>query len=209
MSQLADKKYWEMYGKYYLVTLTTTFFINVLAYYSYVVEHYMDKITEKNILARFAYTDHLTGLSNRTKYEEIIEEIKSNKSTNITIISFDLNNLKKVNDNIGHDAGDAYIKTFAKCIKKILVGCDYIGRIGGDEFCVIFVSKINEISKLMNKLESLFVSEMKDKNWEYKASFAYGYASNKEDDVIDIDELIKLADDRMYTYKANQKGVQR
>ena len=112
-----------------------------------------------------------------------------------------------VANDVAEDAGDIYIKGFAKALQKVVLNCDYIGRIGGDEFCVIYEHKISDIEKIMSKINELFKQEMKDKKWEYETSFAYGYAHSKELQIVNIEELIKIADERMYERKQKQKSI--
>jgi diguanylate cyclase (GGDEF)-like protein len=142
---------------------------------------------------------------NRTKYEKVIQSYGEKIKENITVVSFDLNNLKKINDNEGHEAGDIYIKTFADSLKKIFEDNKYLGRIGGDEFVVILDERINEIEKHIKALNVLFEMKMKNMECKFEASFAYGLANTKNDNNNNIKELIELADGRMYNNKQEQK----
>ena len=180
------------------------FFITTIIYYAYVVDGYLNKVTEKTILSTLAYTDPLTGIMNRTKYKEIIEELDNNNKENILVYSFDLNNLKRVNDKYGHEMGDTYIKTFANCLNEIFANIGFVGRIGGDEFSVIVENTINDIDNSISRLHDCFAESMKECNVEYEVSFAYGCADNKVEN-LSINELINLADERMYAYKKQQK----
>jgi diguanylate cyclase (GGDEF)-like protein len=205
LSLVINESDWKIFEKYFLMLIITTFLMGVLLYYANVVYFYMDKITQKNILLHVAYTDYLTGLENRAKYEEHVEELKNKDLKDIIVISFDLDNLKKINDQEGHDAGDMYIKTFAKALKKNLEQYGFIGRIGGDEFCSIINDKTLDIQKGIRKRQELFMNELKDEIWNDKVSFSYGYAYGNELDESDIEELINLADKRMYEFKSESK----
>lgn len=68
------------------------------------------------ILRHKAYLDNATGLPNKNKCEEILGEL--NSPEDIIVCSFDLNNLRRINDSMGHDAGDAYIYRFAVCLRS-------------------------------------------------------------------------------------------
>lgn len=185
-----------------IIALIGCFFITTIVYYAYVVEGYLDKVTENRILSTIVYTDPLTGIMNRTKYEEIVEEIEKESKESIIVYSFDLNNLKKVNDKYGHEMGDMYIKGFANSLKEIFESIGFVGRLGGDEFTVILEN--SDIDNGIDKLQRCFSKYMKEYNIDYEASFAYGIADSRLENV-SIKDLINLADDRMYEYKKQQK----
>ncbi|MDR3318119.1 MAG: diguanylate cyclase [Clostridiales bacterium] len=89
---------------------------------------------------RLAYTDYLTGLGNRTAFEEDIKAINLDPShpTEFIAAMFDLNNLKEINDKQGHSAGDRYLRLFAEMMDKSFSVNGSVYRIGGDEFTIIF-----------------------------------------------------------------------
>ena len=105
-----------------------------------------------------AYTDPLTGIKNKHAYVEIEEEldkrISNNEIKELSIVVFDLNDLKYINDNLGHDYGDEYIKKCVALIKKYFPN-DLVYRFGGDEFVLPIVGPTykdrHEILKLFNK----------------------------------------------------------
>lgn len=196
---------WNKYGQVFVMLLILEFSITVIVYYAYVVKEYMNNITEQRVLSTLAYTDPLTGISNRTKYEEYIEELLAKKCENIAIFSFDLNNLKKINDSNGHEAGDAYIKGFAKTLKHVFESQGFIGRIGGDEFIVILEKKIIDSNEYIEKMQTMFSQCIEKEKFEFEASFAYGYANNDIDKNSEIKALISLSDKRMYKCKKEQK----
>ena len=81
------------------------------------------------------YLDEATGLPNKNKCEEILTlEVDSN----MAICVFDLNNLRIINNQQGHERGDLYINSFAKCLRKGVDENQYVGRYGGDEFIAFF-----------------------------------------------------------------------
>ena len=80
-----------------------------------------------------AVTDTMTGVYNRSAFEEW--EYETSDYEGYSIATFDLNNLKWCNDNLGHAAGDAYIQASARIIKEIFGRHGKCYRIGGDEFC--------------------------------------------------------------------------
>ncbi|MDY6827420.1 MAG: diguanylate cyclase [Bacillota bacterium] len=88
-------------------------------------------------LQYISYHDELTGLYNRRYYENELERLNSSREHPIAIISADLDNLKKINDSLGHNEGDHYIQAAAEILKSSLRESDILARVGGDEFAVI------------------------------------------------------------------------
>ena len=205
MSKVFNSNNWNKYGQIFIILLILEFSITVIVYYAYVVKEYMNNITEQRILSTLAYTDPLTSVNNRTKYEEYLEELVAKKIEDISIFSFDLNNLKKINDSNGHEAGDAYIKGFAKTLKHVFESQGFIGRIGGDEFIVILEKKIIDSNEYIEKMQTMFSQCIEKEKFEFEASFAYGYANNDIDKNSEIKALISLSDKRMYKCKKEQK----
>lgn len=101
-------------------------------------------------LEREAHTDHLTGLKNRRASEKRLQEdlltagTEAERATkrrppsrSLMLVTADLDGLKQVNDRYGHEAGDRYIKSFARLLEDNLRADDWAGRLGGDEFVVV------------------------------------------------------------------------
>ncbi len=89
----------------------------------------------QDVLEQLSFEDSLTGLHNRNKFIQVIEQHKKTRSSSIGVAYFDLNGLKSMNDLLGHQAGDAFIQGVAEVIRKEFGRNAY--RIGGDEFTVI------------------------------------------------------------------------
>lgn len=205
ISKVLTSYNWNKYSQIFIMLLILEFSITVIVYYVHVVKEYMNNITEQRILSTLAYTDPLTSINNRTKYEEYLEELVFKKCENISIFSFDLNNLKKINDSNGHEAGDEYIREFAKTLKKVFETQGFIGRIGGDEFIVILEKNITDYNNYIEKMQTIFSQCIEKEKFEFEASFAYGYANNDIDESNEIEALISLSDKRMYECKKEQK----
>jgi diguanylate cyclase (GGDEF)-like protein len=95
-----------------------------------------NKIKEKEI-QYLSFHDEMTGLYNRRYFENEIQRLNSSRKLPITILVADLDNLKYVNDNFGHQTGDNYIITAAQMISDSIRDEDIAARIGGDEFALI------------------------------------------------------------------------
>ncbi|WP_459834396.1 sensor domain-containing diguanylate cyclase/phosphohydrolase [Clostridium carnis] len=163
-------------------------------------------ITERKELEEnlkfLSYTDKLTGLYNRTSFEEKIKEINSEKNLPIGIIMGDVNGLKIVNDSIGHFQGDELLKNISKVLIESCHDKGHVFRWGGDEF-IILLPNCNEI-----KCEEV-ISEIITKCENYKHDFiqlsiALGEVVKKELNQ-DIYECIKEVEERVYRQKLLQK----
>jgi len=97
-------------------------------------------VREKKKLKGMGLIDHLSQLSNRRHFEmklkELFELSKTHGPSSVLII--DVDHFKAVNDNHGHDAGDALIVGFSEALRKAVRQTDVLARLGGDEFCVIY-----------------------------------------------------------------------
>ncbi|MGB3368113.1 MAG: sensor domain-containing diguanylate cyclase [Acidaminobacteraceae bacterium] len=153
--------------------------------------------------------DQLTGFYNRWYLKEIKElhyPRWCRESKLVIFAMFDLDNLKHVNDNFGHDVGDIYIKEFCEYLKDEFRTTDIIIRNGGDEFLGIFFEIKEE--KLRGKLEAIrksFSEKIyKNKSIEIISSFSYGL-NRIENNPKKLENIINVADQKMYEYKVKNK----
>lgn len=158
----------------------------------------------KNIeddLRNKASIDRLTGVVNRNTGEELLEKLYANKEI-FSVIFCDINSLKKINDEYGHDEGDAVIKLIASGIKDGIMEDDILFRYGGDEFVIIIKSDSElEIQKRMTGIVHILESISKEKKKPYVISVSYGYDIIDYNSIEGISELLKKADENMYINK--------
>jgi len=131
--------------------------------------------------------DQLTGLFNRTTYYQDI--IKMEKSVT-AVIQFDMNGLKYLNDNFGHEAGDTALATIGEIIAKRCNKNMYPYRLGGDEF-IVLVNSLPE-QEVLQRIENIKEDLAKT---QYSCSIGMAYRSNKNDS---IERLSKVAEQAMY-----------
>ncbi len=136
-----------------------------------------------------AKEDTLTGLLNRQCYYSDSEKYKEQISA---VVSVDMNDLKKINDNEGHDAGDTALKTVAGCLSKSKVRNKQVYRIGGDEFAIFYLGRSEE--EVQSDIE-----EMRKNLSETRYVCAFGYEMVNDEDIHSA--MIK-ADREMYDNKA-------
>lgn len=150
-----------------------------------------------------AYTDMLTGLANRTLYERRMKVWKENFSCaeHICVLMFDVNNLKTINDQFGHDAGDRIIRDAAACIRTAFGEHGECFRIGGDEFIAVLWNK-NFSAEKCSRLLSTALKQCNLKR-EHKLSLSWGVSVRDARDRIygSMQEMVKAADQNMYEEK--------
>ena len=160
---------------------------------------------EKN---RLAHRDGLTGMWNRLAFNETTVEFAKKHNGLCAVIQFDLNNLKKVNDNYGHAAGDRQIIGAATIIEETFGQYGKCYRTGGDEF--INIIEGYDAEDKAKVLAEEMVKMCKDYNVKLEPpvplEIAYGIAVYDYDKG-DIEEAIRIADDRMYECKKRLKAA--
>ncbi len=185
------------------------------------------KIFEMNHkLQTAAVTDMLTGIYNRTGlYEEIhrMTEIwmEGRKRHPLGLMFIDLDNFKKYNDTFGHDVGDLILKEMAAVFTDVVKEKGFVSRYGGDEFIILLHT--GDKDELENIAKEIYAQidagegfkesiekytgqavEVKKEN-RITCSIGIAMASDVKSEE-DVEEMIKLADDRLYTVKTSVKG---
>ena len=159
----------------------------------------------QEVYYRMAYTDILTGLKNRSAFEEKKKLLLNlDNQAHLTCLVMDLNNLKKTNDLHGHMAGDALLRTFSKILREALDPLTDIYRIGGDEFFVLFTGlSASYVRSQANKLRQQIADY--NRTNDLQISVAMGLALMDECDATDLASLIACADEKMYEDKRHIK----
>lgn len=158
-------------------------------------------IMEKNELIKISERDNLTYLYNRSKLDNMIESEYVNLRC-CGILFFDINNLKEINDTLGHNEGDECIIRAAEAIRSITNRSIHAYRYGGDEFIVVAVNvNQSDLDHLVLLVRQRLADLNKDKTFECRMAIGKSFADND----IDIKYLITLADIDMYKEKKEMK----
>ena len=179
----------------------------VMTRYDGLIEDITERKLAEEELKRLATTDKLTGAFNRTKFKEIIgREMELVKRYNqpLSLIIFDIDRFKKVNDKYGHNAGDYVLRTISDIVRENIRKIDYFVRWGGEEFMIISSETgLKEAHALAERIREII------ENYVFegvgKVTISFGVTEFNEDDT--EDSLIKRADDAMY--EAKRKGRNR
>jgi diguanylate cyclase (GGDEF)-like protein/PAS domain S-box-containing protein len=153
-----------------------------------------------------AITDPLTGIYNRRYFIQMLEnELKRFRRTGKTfsIIIFDLDHFKKINDNFGHVVGDVTLKKVADVVKRRIRKTDFFARWGGEEFIILLPetpleSAVTLAEELKEKLESAIFPKVG------KITASFGVTSSRTED--NVDAIISRADELLYKAKASGRN---
>ncbi|WP_028862799.1 sensor domain-containing diguanylate cyclase [Psychromonas aquimarina] len=154
-----------------------------------------------------AHHDALTGLYNRKAIVDYLEKnisISRRRNFPLAVGFIDVNDLKKTNDQLGHDAGDALIKGVASVITQTIRESDFAARLGGDEFLIVFVDcNAGNASSIMERMQSKCSSlGLKQAGKEWSISHGAAELLDAQDNA---EKIIERADGAMYIHKAQQK----
>ena len=168
----------------------------------YLEQH--EKNMKVELLSKLAYQDGLTELPNRTSFMEDMVDLESHKQTTGLIAMFDVNNLKKVNDELGHTYGDQMIIMAASVIFSSFGSIGKCYRIGGDEF--VFISKDTNEESFLKQYHVMLkqIEEINRQKNPFTLSIAMGYSliNNEEKS---MSEILDEADTNMYENKKEMK----
>ncbi|HHI02268.1 MAG TPA: GGDEF domain-containing protein, partial [candidate division Zixibacteria bacterium] len=162
-----------------------------------------------------SYTDGLTGLYNHRYFQKrLTEELQraSRYGRSLALLILDVDDLKVINDNYGHPAGDILLKSLANILSDSVRSIDLISRYGGDEFCLIMSETSRNRARLsMNRIRSRIASnplrlEGASDNIQYSVSIGGAvYPVDAES----VDDLIKAADKALLQAKAEGRNCSR
>ncbi len=170
------------------------------------VEHV--KMQER--LRLMSITDELTGLYNRRGFFAFSEEllkISRRQGRGLFMLYADFDNLKSINDTLGHQEGDLALIDFANIIKGTFRESDIIARIGGDEFAVVPIgTRGDNIDMITSRLQKSLDRHNRETSRGYKLSTSFGTSYYDPENPCSIDELLAQGDKLMYEQKKQKRN---
>ncbi len=162
-----------------------------------------DKIKERTKeLEKLASTDFLTGINNRRNFFKLSSENFENNQQNLYAVMIDIDKFKDINDKYGHNIGDEILKLTTSTISKELDKNDIFGRLGGEEFAIVYENSneqhIEKIEKIRKDIENI-----KYENISFTISLGL---AKKEDFDKNIDALLSRADKALYDAKGSGRN---
>jgi len=160
-------------------------------------------------LKSLSLTDELTGLYNRRGFLTLARQqikIAHRLKKRLLLIYSDMDNLKWINDTLGHEEGDRALKEMAEIMSSTFRASDLVARLGGDEFAVLGLEEgAADFSKIRLRLQQEPRSPGKESTRPYRLSFSMGFVQYDPEKPEDIDELLARADKLMYLEKSIKK----
>lgn len=174
-------------------------------------DNMLEKLRAENEeLNYWANIDAMTGVLNKKSGLEVLErefELSNNSRDNLVICFIDVDGLKIVNDTFGHKEGDKLLINITKILKESIRKTDFVIRMGGDEFLVVFPQMtIKEVNNVLERVLVL-LDEINNANEKYNLSISYGFYQYERETKkeLTINELIKRADAEMYKMKREKR----
>ena len=195
--------YFQILGYYWILSI-------VSGYVAYYFSNYITLSNQLNFeYKQQATVDFLTGLNNSRRFKTLIDELLTSaniKKQDLSLISFDIDNFKSINDKYGHPAGDKVLKEIGIIMNMVIRSQDLLFRIGGEEFSVIMLS--TDANQALQSAERLRITIQKHPfilpdDTVINCSVSIGIATNRNFEV-NSEEMIKKADEALY--KAKNKG---
>jgi diguanylate cyclase (GGDEF)-like protein/PAS domain S-box-containing protein len=169
----------------------------------YLVDGVMLDVTERkkqdDRLRHMTMHDQLTGIYNRTYFEDSLMRLNNNHQRPVTLISVDMDGLKLINDTLGHDQGDNLLQYCSQVLARALRSSDILARVGGDEFAIILPQTDLEAGeKVVQRIEEELAAYNQHEA-RLPLSVSIGVACALDDE--DLEQVYNRADDQMYRNK--------
>jgi diguanylate cyclase (GGDEF)-like protein/PAS domain S-box-containing protein len=197
-------------GKWYFIRGGLIPWVGEKEVYLLAVQDITERKCKEEKLQLEAMTDAMTGIGNRELGRQLLQRIlqdKDSKQVN-TLVFIDVDQLKMVNDQFGHEAGDWLIHKVVDTIRSHIRKSDIFCRWGGDEFILIIRADEKQTRKIMDKIQRLLEQFNKQGESKFDVSFSYGTAEIPHNSQLSVEELVDIADSNMYRYKNMKKHTE-
>ena len=167
-------------------------------------------IERHQFLRKASLTDDLTGLHNRRGFINLAEQQlrmahAQRTETSLMLAFFDIDDLKRINDRFGHEAGSDAICDAAQVLRNTFREIDVIGRLGGDEFGVLIVNPVKDSElTILRRVNDNIQALNQEKVNPYCLSMSIGLTQVDTKSAATIEDLIAKADDAMYEHKRSK-----
>jgi diguanylate cyclase (GGDEF)-like protein/PAS domain S-box-containing protein len=178
--------------------------------YCLVIRDITDKREAGENLRRSQSADHLTGIANRRTFFEAGEvelERRRRAPRAVSMILFDADHFKRVNDTYGHAAGDAVLRNFAATLTRTFRQLDIVARVGGEEFAVLVPSTDQHHALMMaERLRRAVEAEAVEYDGKCIRYTVSGGVAQMDDSLSGLDALMKRADEALYAAKTGGRN---
>lgn len=162
-------------------------------------------------LRALALLDELTELYNRRGFfemgQQLLEEAQLLQRPAVVVVA-DLDGLKAINDELGHEAGDAALEEAAEVLRDSLREADVVGRVGGDEFAAVAMADPGATGQsIRERLYAVMEARNQSSGRRYPVAFSVGIEVWRPGEPKALDVVMQRADAKMYEEKRRRKGV--
>lgn len=169
---------------------------------------------ERTQLTAHALQDSLTGLANRRLLQDRLQQAHAQArrfGRSMAILYIDIDHFKSLNDNYGHDFGDALLKAFAQRLADCIRNVDTLSRIGGDEFVIVLeeINQAQDVHRIAQNIQQAFVPPLEVFDINVQVSLSLGAAIYSPELKISADMLRKQADMALYEAKGAGRNTYR
>ena len=163
-----------------------------------------DRRQAEKLLQYQSFHDSLTGLYNRTYFEEEMQRLDKRRTGAVGLIMLDVDGLKLINDTLGHEKGDVLLTSAAHILSLCFREGDVVARIGGDEFAILLKpADETALESACDRIRSK-TQEFNQRQLQAHISLSVGYAFT-DNSKVPMRELFKRADNNMYREKLHQR----
>lgn len=175
------------------------------------LEKNLAKMEENNrVLDAMSHQDPLTGIANRRGFLDTVKKImddKNNYGKKAIAVYADMDNLKIVNDEFGHDEGDYSLKTIARALTGAFRQSDVVARMGGDEFAAFAIVSHDNFEKTLKERIHGILEKMNENDKPYYVNMSVGTCEFVIEENSNLDHILNAADTDLYKEKKNKKKV--
>ncbi|MEJ2040402.1 MAG: GGDEF domain-containing protein [Desulfosarcinaceae bacterium] len=160
-------------------------------------------------LRESAISDELTQLYNLRGFQLLGEQLMLDAGRNgktVSVVFFDADGLKVLNDNLGHEVGSAFLKDIASLLRAVFRASDILGRIGGDEFAVLAQGAQTELAAALRRFDEAVETANQSGKKPYRISCSVGMVSAEPKDGQSLTDLLAKADEEMYKDKKRRRA---
>ncbi|MBC3861821.1 diguanylate cyclase [Undibacterium jejuense] len=165
-------------------------------------------IQQKNIFKRHAQVDALTQISNRRHFIDITTAAVAERTAPISLILFDMDFFKKINDNFGHPTGDWVLIHVCQAVTEVLRKGDMFGRLGGEEFAICMPAADTHVAKQLAERCRLAIAaiDTEPSGFRFPLTASFGIATIDTYTVSTFEALMESADKALYKSKADGRN---
>ena len=155
-------------------------------------------------LVHQAAHDALTGLPNRAHILETVDALHRQKGQLTAVLFIDLDDLKTVNDTLGHEIGDTVIEATADRLRQAVRGHDIVGRFAGDEFVALLIGDLENgaLDRFVDRIHRVLTEPIDIPGGTLRVGASIGVIQTHDEDSRDAASLLRDADAAMYAAKA-------